>query len=58
MVGACYRPSNQDEEAGEIFYKHLGEVLLSLAVFLEGGGLQLTRCQLKIQYNREETVQA
>ncbi|GAB0209581.1 hypothetical protein GRJ2_003423800 [Grus japonensis] len=26
MVGVCYRPLNQDEEADEIFYKQLGEV--------------------------------
>ncbi|KAK4810732.1 hypothetical protein QYF61_007706 [Mycteria americana] len=26
MVGVCYRPPNQDEEADEIFYKQLGEV--------------------------------
>ena len=26
MVGVCYRPPNQDEEADKIFYKQLGEV--------------------------------
>ncbi|GAB0189218.1 hypothetical protein GRJ2_001387100 [Grus japonensis] len=26
MVGVCYRPPNQDEEADEILYKQLGEV--------------------------------
>ncbi|GAB0209890.1 hypothetical protein GRJ2_003454700 [Grus japonensis] len=26
LLGVCYRPSNQDEEADEIFYKQLGEV--------------------------------
>ncbi|XP_009985073.1 PREDICTED: cadherin-18-like, partial [Tauraco erythrolophus] len=34
MVGVCYRPPNQDEEADEIFYKHLREVLESLALVL------------------------
>ena len=33
-VGVCYRPPNQDEEAGEIFYKQLGEALESLALVL------------------------
>jgi len=36
MVGACYRPSNQDEEADEIFYKQLGGVSQLLALFLMG----------------------
>jgi len=26
IVGVCYRPPNQDEEAEEIFYKQLGEL--------------------------------
>ncbi|GAB0209318.1 hypothetical protein GRJ2_003397500 [Grus japonensis] len=26
LLGVCYRPPNQDEEADEIVYKHLGEV--------------------------------
>ncbi|KAK4827657.1 hypothetical protein QYF61_020429 [Mycteria americana] len=34
MVGVCYRPPNQDEEADEIFYKQLGEVLQSLPLVL------------------------
>ncbi|GAB0181724.1 hypothetical protein GRJ2_000637700 [Grus japonensis] len=34
MVGVCYRPSNQDEEADKIFYKQLGEVSQSLAFLL------------------------
>ncbi|PKU33231.1 hypothetical protein llap_16465 [Limosa lapponica baueri] len=34
MVGVCYTPANQDEEADEIFYKHLGEVSQSLALVL------------------------
>ncbi|KAK4822638.1 hypothetical protein QYF61_018590 [Mycteria americana] len=36
MVGVCYRPANQDEEAGEIFYRQLGEVSQSLALVLVG----------------------
>ena len=36
MVGVCYRPSNQDEETDEIFYKQLGEVSQSLALVLMG----------------------
>ncbi|GAB0180245.1 hypothetical protein GRJ2_000489800 [Grus japonensis] len=34
MVGVCYRPPNQDEEADEIFYKQLGEVSRSPALVL------------------------
>ncbi|KAK4810854.1 hypothetical protein QYF61_008826 [Mycteria americana] len=36
MVGVCYRPPNQDEEADEIFCKQLGEVSRSLALVLLG----------------------
>ncbi|KAM9628635.1 uncharacterized protein ACIBXB_017819 [Morphnus guianensis] len=36
MVGVCYRPPNQDEEADEIFYKQLGKVSQSLALVLVG----------------------
>ncbi|PKU32032.1 rna-directed dna polymerase from mobile element jockey-like [Limosa lapponica baueri] len=36
MVGVCYRPSNQDGEADEIFYKQLGEVSRLLALVLVG----------------------
>ena len=36
MVGVCYRPPNQDEEADEIFCKQLGEVSQSLALVLVG----------------------
>ena len=36
MVGVCYRPPNQDDEADEIFYKQLGEVSQSLALVLVG----------------------
>lgn len=31
-----YRPSNQDEEAVEIFYKQLGEISPSLVLVLVG----------------------
>jgi len=34
VVGVYYRPPNQDEEADEIFYKHLGEVSGLLALVL------------------------
>ena len=34
MVGVCYRPPNQDEEADKIFYKQLREVSQSLALVL------------------------
>ncbi|KAK4819370.1 hypothetical protein QYF61_001649 [Mycteria americana] len=36
VVGVCYRPPNQGEEADEIFYKQLGEVLHLLALILMG----------------------
>ena len=36
VVGVCYRPPNQDEEADEIFYKQLREVSQSLALVLMG----------------------
>ena len=26
LLGVCYRPPNQDEEVGEVFYKQLAEV--------------------------------
>jgi len=47
MVGACYRPPNQDEEADEIFYKQPRS--LTIAGPCSHGGLQLTRCLLEIQ---------
>jgi len=34
MVGVCYRPPNQDEEADELFYKQLGDVSQLLALVL------------------------
>jgi len=54
MVGVCYRPPNQDEEADEIFCKQLGEVSRLLPPCR---GLQLTRSLLEIQYSGWETVQ-
>jgi len=36
MMGVCYRPPSQDEEADEIFYKQLGEVSQTLAFVLVG----------------------
>ncbi|PKU28707.1 rna-directed dna polymerase from mobile element hypothetical protein [Limosa lapponica baueri] len=36
MVGVCYRPPNQDQEADELFYKQLGEVSQSLPIVLVG----------------------
>lgn len=36
LVGVCYRPSSQDGEANEMFYKQLGEVSQSPALFLMG----------------------
>lgn len=34
MVGVCYTPPKQDEEADAIFYKEMGEVSQSPAHFL------------------------
>jgi len=34
LLGVCYRPPNQDEEADEVFYKRLAQVSQSLALFL------------------------
>ena len=36
LLGICYRPPDQDEEADEVFYKRLAEVLQSLALALVG----------------------
>ncbi|KAK4818760.1 hypothetical protein QYF61_018932 [Mycteria americana] len=36
MVGVCYRPPNQDEEADDIFYKQLGEISQSLVLVVVG----------------------
>ena len=36
LLGVCYRPPNQDEEVGAVFYKRLAEVSQSLALFLVG----------------------
>jgi len=37
LLGVCYRPPNQDEEADEAFCKRLAEVSQSLALVLVGG---------------------
>jgi len=36
LLGVCYRPPSQDEEADEVFYKRLAEVSQSLALVLVG----------------------
>jgi len=36
LLGVCYRPPNQDEEAHEVFYKRVAEVSQSLALVLMG----------------------
>jgi len=36
LLGVCYRPPNQDEEAHEVFYKRLAEVSQSLTLVLMG----------------------
>ena len=36
LLGVCYRPPNQDEEADEAFYKQLAGVSQSLALVLVG----------------------
>ena len=36
LLGVCYRPPSQDEEADEVFCKRLAEVSQSLAVVLMG----------------------
>ena len=53
MVGICYRPPTQDEEADEIFYKQLGEVSQSLALVLMGDFNLPDVCW---KYRGEETV--
>ena len=36
MVGVCYRPPIQDEEADKIFYRQLGEISQPLPLVLTG----------------------
>ena len=55
MVGVCYRPPNQDEEADEIFYKKLGEVSRSLALVLMG---DLNLPDVHWKYNTAERKQS
>ncbi|KAK4828011.1 LOW QUALITY PROTEIN: hypothetical protein QYF61_022788 [Mycteria americana] len=54
MVEVCYKPPNQDEEADELFYKHLGEVLQLLALVLVEDFNLTDVCW---QYNRAERKQ-
>ncbi|GAB0202541.1 hypothetical protein GRJ2_002719700 [Grus japonensis] len=53
LLGVCYRPPNQDEEADEAFYKGLAEVSQSLALVLMGDFNLPDVCW---KYSREETV--
>jgi len=36
LLGACYRPTSQDEEADEVFYRRLAAVSQSVALVLVG----------------------
>lgn len=36
LMGACYRPPNQDEKTDKVFYEHLAEVVRSPALVLMG----------------------
>ncbi|KAJ7402920.1 mitochondrial fission process protein 1 [Pitangus sulphuratus] len=56
MANKTDRPPNQEEKLDKIFYKELGEVLLSPVLALEGE-FELIRYLLEIQPSREETVQ-
>jgi len=51
LLGVCYRPPNQDEEADEVFYKRLAEVSQSLALVLIGDFHLLDICW---KYNTAE----
>ncbi|KAK4821729.1 hypothetical protein QYF61_000272 [Mycteria americana] len=55
MVGVCYRPPNQDEEADEIFYNQLGEVSQSLTLVLMGDFNLPDVC---LKYNTAERKQS
>ncbi|KAK4817214.1 hypothetical protein QYF61_003738 [Mycteria americana] len=55
VVGVCYRPPNQDEEADELFYKQLGEASRSLALVLVGDFNLLDVCW---KYNTAERKQS
>ncbi|GAB0210105.1 hypothetical protein GRJ2_003476300 [Grus japonensis] len=55
LLGVCYRPPNQDEEADEAFYKRLAEVSQSLALVLVGDFNLLDVCW---KYNIAERKQS
>ncbi|PKU46094.1 mitochondrial fission process protein 1 [Limosa lapponica baueri] len=55
VLGVCYRPPNQDEQADEAFYKRLAEVSLSPALVLVGDFNLLDICW---KYNTAESWQA
>ncbi|PKU47346.1 adaptin ear-binding coat-associated protein 1 [Limosa lapponica baueri] len=55
VLGICYRPPNQDEEADEVFYKQLAEVSQSPALVLVGDFNLLDICW---KYNTAESRQA
>jgi len=51
LLGVCYTPPNQDEEADEVCYKRLAEVSQSLALVLVGNFNSLDICW---KYNTAE----
>ncbi|PKU29972.1 hypothetical protein llap_19725 [Limosa lapponica baueri] len=55
VLGACYRPPNQDEEADEVFWKWLAEVSQSPALGLVGDFNLLDICW---KYNMAESRKA
>ncbi|KAK4813674.1 LOW QUALITY PROTEIN: hypothetical protein QYF61_017641 [Mycteria americana] len=55
VVGVCYRPPNQDDEAEKIFYKQLGEASRSLALVLVG---DFTLPDVCWKYNTAERKQS
>ena len=57
MVGVCYRPPNQDENADEIFYKQLIEVSQLLAlVLVEGFNLPDVCCKYNIVEKKQSRM--
>jgi len=55
LLGVCYRPTNQDQEADEVIYKRLAEVSQSLALVLVGDFNLLDICW---KYNTAERRQS
>ncbi|PKU42862.1 hypothetical protein llap_6836 [Limosa lapponica baueri] len=55
VLGVCYRPPNQDEEADEVFYKRLAKVSQSPALVLVGDFNLMDICW---KYNTAESRQA